>query len=700
MRQRIVTAAITTILFAVYGGINAYAYPVISFMEPPTPYDGEVIEGSSVEIEVQIIDSALADLTFNWNGKDYIIHDDSTVLMFNFDNVAALGEVYGVAGGLVKDVSEWNNDGILGIGDDPTSVPEWLSYGYYGGAFDFAGNGNDFGQSILVIPHDESLVPYSGDFAMAVWVRPRSDIDGDIMRKGSTYTASTWYKLEHSPGTSNNRFSLNFNTDSTNVTVNSPLAYNDDQWHFVVAQRNGNSAELWIDGSLVGSAGVSGSIYNTANLTVGSKDDQADDFINASLDEVRLYMRSFAEDEMQVLYHSNLSKVSPDTWYLYVNQTNLAGGTYTYHATATNFSYQTSTAGPRSVTIDAPPISIEANADIYVAGNVSGSYIYTQSNDNLYEAITERDSGGKPSRRYSYLEHKWTFNVPSTGNVVFYVNAYKSPNNEDNFVFEYSKNDYSYENMVVVTKTSDDDSYQSCAIPSVTAGTVYVRVVDTDRSEGNRSLDTIYVDDMYITSTGGVPDTEPPTPDPMEWAMPPYATGSTAISMTATTASDGSGVEYYFDEITGNSGGSDSGWQYSPTYIDTGLQPNTTYTYQVKARDKSANQNETAFSLSVSVTTPTASIPEQATSPTPYDGEENVNRKEVLLSWSAGSGATSHDIYLGTSAELGPTDFVGNQTSTSYKPSVLRKGLTYYWRIDELNSDGTTTGNVWSFTTL
>jgi hypothetical protein len=205
---------------------------------------------------------------------------------------------------------------------------------------------------------------------------------------------------------------------------------------------------------------------------------------------------------------------------------------------------------------------------------------------------------------------------------------------------------------------------------------------------------------MYITSTGGVPDTEPPTPDPMEWAMPPYATGSTAISMTATTASDGSGVEYYFDEITGNSGGSDSGWQYSPTYIDTGLQPNTTYTYQVKARDKSANQNETAFSLSVSVTTPTASIPEQATSPTPYDGEENVNRKEVLLSWSAGSGATSHDIYLGTSAELGPTDFVGNQTSTSYKPSVLRKGLTYYWRIDELNSDGTTTGNVWSFTTL
>jgi hypothetical protein len=222
--------------------------------------------------------------------------------------------------------------------------------------------------------------------------------------------------------------------------------------------------------------------------------------------------------------------------------------------------------------------------------------------------------------------------------------------------------------------------------------------VDTDRTEGNRSLDTIYVDDMYIASTGGVPDTDPPTPDPMEWAIPPYATGSTAISMTATAASDSSGVEYYFEEITGK--GSDSGWQFSPTYTDTGLQPNTTYTYQVKARDKSANQNETAMSSPSSATTPTASVPGQATNPTPYDGQENVNRKEVLLSWTAGSGATSHDIYLGTSAELGPADFVGNQTSTSYKPSVLRKGLTYYWRIDEVNSDGTTTGVVWSFSTL
>lgn len=97
------------------------------------------------------------------------------------------------------------------------------------------------------------------------------------------------------------------------------------------------------------------------------------------------------------------------------------------------------------------------------------------------------------------------------------------------------------------------------------------------------------------------PDNNPPTPDPMTWAIVPYATGSTSIAMVATTASDVSGVEYYFACTSG--GGHDSGWQDSTTYEDTGLSPNTQYTYQVKARDKSINQNETTYSTPESATT-------------------------------------------------------------------------------------------------
>ena len=98
-------------------------------------------------------------------------------------------------------------------------------------------------------------------------------------------------------------------------------------------------------------------------------------------------------------------------------------------------------------------------------------------------------------------------------------------------------------------------------------------------------------------------DADPPDPDPMTWAIEPYATGSNSIAMEAVTASDENGVEYYFKEISGNQGGSDSGWQTSATYEDTGLRPSTTYTYTVRVRDKSSSRNETASSFPASATT-------------------------------------------------------------------------------------------------
>ena len=137
----------------------------------------------------------------------------------------------------------------------------------------------------------------------------------------------------------------------------------------------------------------------------------------------------------------------------------------------------------------------------------------------------------------------------------------------------------------------------------------------TDARDNGTDLGTSYDEDAYGNTRGadgywdigayeyvsGANDTTAPSPDPMTWSTDPYATGDTSISMTATTATDVSGVEYYFDCTAG--GGNDSGWQDSTTYEDTGLSPETQYTYQVKARDKSSNQNETAYSTTKSATT-------------------------------------------------------------------------------------------------
>jgi hypothetical protein len=96
-------------------------------------------------------------------------------------------------------------------------------------------------------------------------------------------------------------------------------------------------------------------------------------------------------------------------------------------------------------------------------------------------------------------------------------------------------------------------------------------------------------------------DTMPPTPDTMTWAIEPRTISGSSITMTANTVTDDSGVEYYFANITDPN--HDSGWVASPSWTDTGLALNTTYTYIVIARDKSSSQNETAWSNEANATT-------------------------------------------------------------------------------------------------
>jgi hypothetical protein len=72
----------------------------------------------------------------------------------------------------------------------------------------------------------------------------------------------------------------------------------------------------------------------------------------------------------------------------------------------------------------------------------------------------------------------------------------------------------------------------------------------------------------------------------------------------------------------------------------------------------------------------------------------------TALAWAAGSGGGSPDyykIYFGTATP--PPLLVANHTSTSYSPAGMLPEHTYYWKIDAVNTLGTATGSIWSFTT-
>ncbi len=117
---------------------------------------------------------------------------------------------------------------------------------------------------------------------------------------------------------------------------------------------------------------------------------------------------------------------------------------------------------------------------------------------------------------------------------------------------------------------------------------------------------TLHSDDINgIIAIYGSGDNSAPTPNPMTWATPPFPLTETSNRMTATTASDGGSppVNYFFDFVSGGSGGSDSLWQGSTTYDDLSLQANTAYSYRVKARDNATPPNETAYSSNATTAT-------------------------------------------------------------------------------------------------
>lgn len=74
-----------------------------------------------------------------------------------------------------------------------------------------------------------------------------------------------------------------------------------------------------------------------------------------------------------------------------------------------------------------------------------------------------------------------------------------------------------------------------------------------------------------------------------------------SVRMVAREARDLSGVDYYFECLSG--GGHDSGWQSSPEYVDTGLSPGTRYQYRTRSRDGSSSQNLSAWSPPAAATT-------------------------------------------------------------------------------------------------
>ncbi|RKX45773.1 MAG: hypothetical protein DRP64_04205, partial [Verrucomicrobia bacterium] len=92
--------------------------------------------------------------------------------------------------------------------------------------------------------------------------------------------------------------------------------------------------------------------------------------------------------------------------------------------------------------------------------------------------------------------------------------------------------------------------------------------------------------------------------------------------------------------------------------------------------------------------------------PDPGSGRTGLDLPVSALTWSAGDGATQHDIYLGVESNSvdaattsSPGIYRGRQGAASYAPGTLEEDREYWWRVDEVDSGGSVIakGELWHF---
>ena len=141
-----------------------------------------------------------------------------------------------------------------------------------------------------------------------------------------------------------------------------------------------------------------------------------------------------------------------------------------------------------------------ATGESAVTGTVTGSFADTATSNNVREAIQEViSSGGNPSLRFSFLEHRWSFTVAAGSRIELHVEGLRTSGTDgDNFQFEWSTGGAFTPVAFPNLPLSDNGSDLQGLLPNTLSGPVTIRVVDTVRTPGTQSLDTVTIDEIFI----------------------------------------------------------------------------------------------------------------------------------------------------------------------------------------------------------
>ncbi len=240
--------------------------------------------------------------------------------------------------------------------------------------------------------------------------------------------------------------------------------------------------------------------------------------------------------------------------------------------------------------------------------------------------------------------------------------------------------------------TSYDVYFGTASSPPLATNTVSVSY-----SPGTLSAGTVYYWCVVAKNTGGsntsstwsftTLTTGPPAP-----VLSSPSNGATAVSQTPTLSWGAAAGATSYDVYLGTSVSpplvkNTTATSYSPSSLNAA----TLYYWRVVAKNSGGSTSSATWSFTTQVAAPAVPV---LTAPANGAGGILVT---TALTWSASAGASSYDVYLGTSSS---PPLVKNTTATAYAPGNLAAGTLYYWRVVAKNAGGTASSVTWSFTTL
>ena len=560
-----------------------------------------------------------------------------------------------------------------------------------------------FGTNEYMGTDDESAFDISGNITLSAWVKV-SQLDNASMyiisKSGSYYI----YKDLNSGV-------LTFLCQGTGRPVVGTVNIVDGKWHHIVGVYDGVKKYIYVDGKLDKSMNSSGVVTTNNNpLHVGNDAVWPGNEYNGSIDDVRIYNRALSAAEVTamsdvVFAGAHFPVPTDEAKYVQLNSgLSFAAGSYaTSHDIYFGTDYDqvagdgtsgdTFQGNQSGLTFNPGTLEVETTyywrVDELNGGNVVTGDVWSFTTTDIEpdpslvgrwnfdegKDFTAYDSSGHGHEGLLWGDPQW--NITERMGMCLNIGYNK---NRVEISDEPSFDITSAITIATWIKNNNGWNYwgDNDAIAHKGTDTWYLR-----RNGGWGSADSLR---FHLQGVAGMTTSDPVTISDNEWHH---------IAATY----NGSKMCIYIDGQLNNSinASGQIATNNTPVWIGNNMV-DTTDTLQAGNLKDFRIYNRGLSALEIAA----IAIPPYTSDPSP-EHKSTAASADVQLSWKAGKGATSHNVYFGddyfavNKATVASDVFQANVAANTYSLPTLERRKNYYWRVDAVKGSKVIKGNVWRF---